>query len=551
MQAAPTSVIDFFNGFKQYVIPLFQRPYSWEKRNWGLLWDDISELVDDDDSTSGAHFLGAIVTTPTSSVPVGVTKHMVIDGQQRLTTIALLLCAIRDALPVDAPERQRLAAYLENSSYQGDEALKLLPTQVDRDDFRKICKAGESVGDSRVCRGYTFFGSCLRGRDAPDIDLARRVLDIVERRLQVVSISLDDRDDPYVIFESLNFKGSPLTQVDLARNYFLMRFRVDEQPQVYKEKWRPVEDRLGETHMPRYLRQFLRMDGNEVRKNEVYAALKARLAEKRSDDVALFLDQIRDLSERFGQLARAFNAPEAELDERLGFLAEWEVGVADPLLLLILRDLDEGKLSLEDACSQAKIVESFAVRREVCAVPTNQLRRIFLHACKTREAGASTTWLAEFFGKGEHGARWPTDKEFKEAWTRYRAYAKPTRCRVLLARFEQASKHRELATLDNTTIEHVMPQTLNDWWRSHLGQAGVEVHDGLVHTIGNLTLSAYNGELSNKPLPDKVKLLSDSNLRLNRELASSTEWKPEHIRRRSSRLAETAVEIWPGPAHGW
>ena len=550
MQAAPTPVIDFFNGFKQYVIPLFQRPYSWEQRNWKLLWADLSELAGED-AVSGTHFMGAIVTTPTSSVPVGVTKHMVIDGQQRLTTIAILLCAIRDALPEGAPERQRLAMYLENSSYQGDESLKLLPTQADRDDFRRICKAGECDGDSRVCRGYEFFAARLRKNGKLDLDGARQVLEIVERRLQVVSISLDDRDDPYVIFESLNFKGSPLTQVDLARNYFLMRFNVDEQPRVYADKWRPVEDRLGETHMPRYLRQFLRMGGNEVRKNEVYAALKARLADKQPEEVAVFLDEIRGLAERFGQLARAFDAPEARLDDRLRFLADWEVGVADPLLLLILKDLDSGRLSLEQACQQACIVESFVVRREVCAVPTNQLRKIFLSACRAREPGAPAAWLATHLGKGEHGARWPSDDEFKDAWTRYRAYAKPARCRALLARFEQSSDHRELAALDKTTIEHVMPQTLNDWWRGHLGPAGQELHGALVHTIGNLTLSAYNGELSNKPFSEKVKLLADSNLTMNRELATNAQWKPDDIRGRSSRLAESAVKIWPGPQHGW
>lgn len=550
MQAAPTSVIDFFNGFKQYVIPLFQRPYSWEPRNWKLLWTDVSDLAGED-GVSGTHFMGAIVTTPTSSVPVGVTKHMVIDGQQRLTTIAILLCAIRDALPQGAPERQRLDMYLENSSYQGDEALKLLPTQADRDDFRRVCKAGECTGDSRVCRAYEFFSTRLRKNGEPDVDGARQILEIVERRLQVVSISLDDRDDPYVIFESLNFKGSPLTQVDLARNYFLMRFHVDEQPRVYEDKWRPVETRLGETHMPRYLRQFLRMDGNEVRKNEVYAALKARLADKKPEDVAAFLDELRSLSERFGQLARAFKAPEARLDDRLRFLAAWEVGVADPLLLLILKDLDSGRLSVDQTSLQAGVVESFVVRREVCTVPTNQLRKIFLSACRMREPGASAAWLSTLLQKGEHGARWPGNDEFREAWTRYRAYTKRGRCRAMLARFEQASEHRELAALDKTTIEHVMPQSLNEWWRAHLSPGGEELHDALVDTIGNLTLSAYNGELSNKPFPKKVALLADSNLKMNRELATHRQWKPEDVRRRSSLLADSAVTIWPGPEHDW
>ena len=232
MEASPTKVIQFFNGFKQSVIPLFQRRYEWEKKHWATLWNDTLERYEAEKEVD--HFLGAIVTSPAKSVPVGVSKFLVIDGQQRLTTLAILLCALRDSLPPEAKERNRIQKhYLLNEDYGDWDHLKLLPTQTDRDAFKALVLDASETPVSRMRDAYEFFRKCVAGKDSDGnaID-ACRLLNTIEHRLMVVSINLGDADDPYLIFESLNFKGSPLTQADLVRNYFLMKLPVGTQQRV-------------------------------------------------------------------------------------------------------------------------------------------------------------------------------------------------------------------------------------------------------------------------------------------------------------------------------
>lgn len=540
MQAAPTPIISFFNGFKQYVIPLFQRGYSWEAKNWKQLWEDIEMLMDSDAHFGSAHFLGAVVTSPTVSVPVGVSKHMVIDGQQRLTTLAILLCAIRDALPEGNVLADRISRhYLLNDGYQGTDFVKVLPTQRDRAEFINLCTEAK-LGSGRISDAYGFFMKRLeKGQD-----LAEKTLTIIERQLQVVAISLDDSEDPYTIFESLNFKGSPLTQVDLARNYFLMRFEVNQQEAVYRDHWLPTQERLEEQHMPRYLRQHLRMHGEEVRKPDVYAALRRRLSEKSSDEVRDYLAHFERLSRRFAHLVGAADDGNPELVARLRWLNEWEIGVADPLILQILDDVDEGLITEKDAIACMKTIESFAVRREVCGVPTNQLRRLFLGICKSRPRGARADALATSLTSGTRGARWPDDEEFAGGWKTYRAYAKPRRCRLLLIALEKSFDHREAPSVEQATIEHIMPQTLTPWWEDHLGERSGEYQAQVGDTIGNLTLSAYNSKLSNKPYAEKIKLLQDSNFELNKRLPKDA-WRGLELRTRAEFLAKRACELWP------
>lgn len=229
MEASPAQLIEFFNGFKQSVIPLFQRPYEWKQREWEALWQDILERYQAEKDFS--HFMGAIVTMPAKSVPVGVSKYMIIDGQQRLTTLSLLLCAIRDALPSEARQyRNRIQNhYLTNDGYEDWEYLKVLPTQSDRTDFRLLVLSQSPDESSNIFAAYRYFRKQLGGKDGDGESIdPKRVLETLERRLAVVSINLGESDDPYLIFESLNFKGSPLTQADLEpvpKAYAVVRLR--------------------------------------------------------------------------------------------------------------------------------------------------------------------------------------------------------------------------------------------------------------------------------------------------------------------------------------
>ncbi len=286
MQASPTKVIDYFNGQKQNLIPLFQRPYTWKEGNWRTLWDDV--MVQYDLGDEGTHFMGAIVSVPAVAVPVGINKYLIIDGQQRLTTISILLCALRDCLDKNSADKNSASriqeVYLTNRYCPVEDTLKFVPTQADRDIYRQIVldrKAPES--DSLMVQAYHFFKKELKkGVDLNGDPLdAAKVLTTLEQCLQVVMINLSNDDDPYLIFESLNFKGEPLTQADLVRNYLLMRFQHSitsegEQERVYKAYWEPLEKALG-SNLTEFLRHYVMKDGEDIKRGGIYAAIKAKL----------------------------------------------------------------------------------------------------------------------------------------------------------------------------------------------------------------------------------------------------------------------------------
>jgi uncharacterized protein with ParB-like and HNH nuclease domain len=262
VKASETKLQSLIEGTNQYVVPLFQRPYSWDTKEWTVLWDDLVELYEEENPRR--HFIGSIVTMPTQSVPEGVAKHLLIDGQQRFTTTFLLLAAIRDKAKLQ--ETGTLAqeideTLLKNKFKQGHDAFKLLPTQSDRDAFLGIILGEPIVNDSQIAKGYRFFEKKLRATEMENLEKLKRV---VVSNLILVSIVLDPDDNPHLVFESLNAKGRVLSQADLIRNYFFMKIHVDEQEKQYAALWKPMQDKLGDD-LTEFIRHFLMKDGGVVR----------------------------------------------------------------------------------------------------------------------------------------------------------------------------------------------------------------------------------------------------------------------------------------------
>lgn len=294
MEANPARIMDFFNGEKQNVVPVFQRPYTWGDDKLSTLWNDILGIYEEQRESSHAvletaHFMGAVVTTPVRTVPVGVNKHLVIDGQQRLTTIALLLVALREL--AEERRKEQIMDYLVNRHYDDPDWLKIIPTQGDRESFSLLVRdsvSRESRND-RMSKGAQFFLKKLQGVDSNDNTInTEEMFQVIMGCLQVVSISLDEKDDPYLIFESLNFKGEPLSQSDLVRNYILMRFRHDasdggEQQSVYNEKWRPLEQGLDK-ELTNFLRHYLVASGAATKTGSVYATFKQHMSLQHETD---------------------------------------------------------------------------------------------------------------------------------------------------------------------------------------------------------------------------------------------------------------------------
>ncbi|MCX5479207.1 DUF262 domain-containing protein [Kaistia geumhonensis] len=551
MEASPAQVIQYFNGEKQNLIPLFQRPYSWRLPNWKTLWDDM--LVQYDADEKSAHFMGTIVSVPARSVPVGVSKYLIIDGQQRLTTVSILLAALRDTLDKNSSDRIQ-EVYLTNRFREPEDTLKFVPTQIDRDRYRAIILDRVVPDDqSLMSEAYAYFkNQLLRGLDpnGDAIDRAK-VLTTVERALQVVMINLGDDDDPYLIFESLNFKGEPLTQADLVRNYILMRFRHSmstggDQERIYTKYWAPMEQRLGD-NITEFLRHYAMKGGDNVYQRGIYAATKALLKGMQEPaDVEAELGRMTNFSVIYASILDPSLEQTPSIRKRLMNLRSLDVGTSYPLLLRLFEARNAGTISSEDLEKCLDLVESFVVRRAVCVVPTNALNKLFLQWARQFPRENHVSWLHVAMSTGAGGRRFPNDAEFGENFKNFAQYGRGY-TRYVLLRLEEAFGHRERVDLTNATIEHIMPQTMTAEWENEIGLHADSVHARLKDTFGNLSLTAYNTELGNLPFREKKAKLANTHIELNRFVLDRAQWDETAIKHRAETLFSKAEALWRGP----
>ena len=372
MQASETKLRQLIEGTKQYVVPLFKRPYSWSEKQWKTLYSDVTEQSRHEDGRP--HFFGSIVTTPARSVPHGVGKYLLIDGQQRITTIQVLLAAIRDSAVKlgDGRLRDRIdGQYLTNPYEEGDERLKVLPTQDDRPAFRAIIRK-ESIPENRLRLCYQFFSSRL---DRLTINQLETIHLAVVDRLSLVSITCDEHDNPHLIFESLNAKGEKLTPADLIRNFLLMRVHVGDQDSLFKMNWLPIQQALA-TDLTEFVRHYLMKEGKILKEADVYFELKDRLANSTPAQAEAFLRDIYRHGMFYAKFVDPTREPDPEVAERLDRLRRLKLTVAHPFLLRVFDASDAGSLTTVQVLQTLDLLESFLVRRSICNFPTNQLRRM-------------------------------------------------------------------------------------------------------------------------------------------------------------------------------
>lgn len=553
MEASPAKIIHYFNGEKQNIIPLFQRPYTWNQSNWQTLWDDV--LVQYELDTNNTHFMGAIVSVPARSVPVGVSKFLIIDGQQRLTTFSLLLCALRDSLDKNSAARIQ-EVYLTNRFRDIDDTLKFVPTQADRTTYKNIAadQALPSTDKSLMAEAYRFFIKQLTSATDSDGNLidASKVLTTLEHNLQVVMINLGDSDDPYLIFESLNFKGAPLTQADLVRNYLLMRFRHSitpggEQEHIYKSYWRPLEELLSE-HLTDFLRHYSMKNGDDIKQGSIYAAIKNKI--DKIDLPQLVEDEISNLlkfGKYYAKILLLTSEQNLEIRRILKNIKDLKITTSYPLLLQLFALREEEKLSNENLSKCLHLIESYVVRRAVCGLPANSLGRLFLQLARDLPSTEQENWIRESMSNLQGGRRFPNDEEFSEAFKNQAQYGK-TSTRYILERLETSFNHHETVDLSTITIEHVLPQTITPEWRNELGEDADKIHEKTLHTFGNLTLTGYNSELGNISFSEKIELLSNTHIELNRSILSKTCWGEIEIKDRAAYLLNISLEIWSFPS---
>jgi hypothetical protein len=569
MKAQETSFRSLVQGEKQFQVPLYQRPYSWTKKEISRLWDDIVELASAEESPGATqqHFVGSVVLAPSPvTTPSGVQCWLVVDGQQRLTTLMLALCALRDhhAALGDAEQAERINdLFLINKWKKLEGRYRLLPTTADRNAFCACIDSDPKAGsDGNIGESYRYFRSRIESFDAPedptDLDrIERAICDL----LSIVEITANSEDNVYRIFESLNNTGLSLSQADLLRNHIFMLLPVRGE-EVYRKTWLPMQDMLG----PEKLQDMIYVDlvietKKRIRKTDLYGEQRVRLegGQMTEDAVVSFVEGLSKRADLFKRIVDPSVEPDPRIRASLHWLNRWQADVTHPLVLRGLELLAHGEISTDELALGLRYVESFLVRRMIVAKPNQGLNLLFADML-----GALTgDSFAESIRNGLSRSRrhWPTDDALRASiassnfyWVG-RSAQRTYVLEQLLATFEGREAIDFAAT--KFTIEHVLPQSPSDeQWQAMLqaecvgDETADEVHSQVVHTLGNLTLTAYNSEMSNDPFSKKRKVLAESALAANRVIASNERWGRAEIAARAADLTERAIGLWPSPSEG-
>ena len=557
MRASDTRLRALLEGQQHYVIPLFQRPYSWQRNDWETLWNDIIETYRF--NPAGGHFLGSIVSKSQPGTPEGVSPYIVIDGQQRLTTLSIVIAALRDRIgKADPAAGERIADLCLLNKYAKDEYhYKIRPTQADRPAYFAVIDGNDNSADedepNLIRQTYDFFFDAL-GQSADEegdepLDLARferLLLDEVE----VVSITLEDDDNEYRIFESLNWKGAPLSQADLLRNYFFMRIHADQQQTLYDSVWLPMQAMLDSKTLADFFRYQYMSSGHFVREKDIYLKWRGCLDRLEPDDLAAKMREFAGYAQYYKRLIEPEAEPDAAVRERLERLNRWGGQTMYPFVLWLYEGAGGRGVNSTEVARVLRLIESYLVRRQFCGILTAGSNRFFMELAAQIPEGGIVGAVRQALSQPSGRRRWPNDKEFTQGLLAYELYegSRPDQRRLVIETLEQDLAHKEPAELRGLTVEHVMPRDLTDEWRDALGPDANEIHVRLLHTLGNLTLTGYNPELSNRPFSEKRRLFQKkSNLAMSKEIAEEAEWGPEQIRSRAERLAARAIKIWPGP----
>lgn len=562
MKATEAKLIEVIRKAPQFTIPIYQRTYSWTDRECRQLWEDVLRVGRDEQVS--VHFLGSVVyvedglSNQTDRAPL-----MVIDGQQRLTTVMILLAALRSALgdaeePLDGFSRKKIEnRYLTDPDEVGERSFKLLLTQTDRETLKAVVAARPMPEDRSLTveRNHDLFSAWLD--EAPDLALVCRGLS----KLVVVEVALNrENDNPQLIFESMNSTGRQLSQADLIRNFVLMGIEPGAQSRLYQDYWRPMELAFGQEaysdHFDGFMRHFLTFrTGSIPRIDDVYDAFKEY--SRRSDVAGGGVEVlVRDLNDHARYYCRmipnvgSLTEPDPGLAEAFADLHELKVDTAFPLLLELYGDYDRGVLSRDDLRSAVRMIEAYVFRRVICAIPTNTLNKTFAGLGRTLRKDRYLESVAAAFLSLRTYRRFPADEEFARGLGVRDMYNMRQRS-FWLRRFENHAR-KERVALEDYTIEHIMPQNPNlpAGWVEALGPDWKAVQEKLLHTLGNLTLTGYNSEYRDHPFATKRDMeggFASSPLRLNKGLGQLDVWDEAAIVERAARLAAQALVVWPVP----
>ncbi len=555
MDARKGNIYEILNGNKQFLIPVYQRFYSWDIEQCKRLWNDIVEMQR---KGKVGHFVGSIVNIAEQAMPTGVQKYMIIDGQQRMTTLTLLLLALRDYAiknPGDTSINARRIdnMLLKNEYENGDERYKLLLTETDRDILINLVEEKPIVEGtrSRLIENYKFFADKLADKEILPAEVYESI-----GKLQIVNITLDRAvDDAQAIFESLNSTGKELSESDLIRNYVLMGLESSEQIYVYEHLWRPMEQlfvyETQGTVMDAFFRHYLTMKLARIPKQgRVYEEFKLYHLNCEFGTIRELCQDLLDYAKYYTNIVFKRNF-DLDLKKLYEDIIDLRMEVSYPFLLKIHHDCTDGIITSDELKEILKLCISYVLRRAICEIPTNSMNKTFATLKNYIRPDDYLNSVKAFFVMQDTYKEFPDNDKFEGAFVSRDIYNMRAR-NYILSRLENFEKKAPII-IENYTIEHIMPQNknLSSEWQADLGADWHEVQKKYLHTIGNLTLTAYNSEMSDRPFREKMNMpggFKESALRLNKYIVLLNEWNEKHIQERANMLAKKAESIWPYPS---
>lgn len=566
LQAGETTLNKLLNTSRQFIVPIFQRNYSWQKSQYEQLWFDILRASKFKEKQN--HFIGSIVYIDMGTPAGRPQQLLLIDGQQRLTTISILLCAIKDYVQKFNLETKLINLvkiknqFLYNSDEIDEDRYKLLLNVQDKETYIKLIDNTIFTVNkpaTNIIKCYEFFYERIE-----DFIKQHGQIDEIYAgifKLSLVSISLDkDSDNPQMIFESMNSTGKDLSQTDLLRNYLLMDLTPEKQTRLYKTYWKPMEELFGEdiykndvNKFDYFIRDFLTLKsdtGYICKINNVYENFKRYYLDNNCEKFAVLKDLFT-----YAKYYACIDLLQENDDELKLYWQEFkklDSHVVYPFLLNLYDDYSRQILIKEDFKKILQVVISYLWRRAICEIPTNSLSKTFATLYQAVDKDDYVNSVIKAFVFKSSYKRFPSDYEVREKLQTKDIYH--FRLRKYLLEALENYYHKEPIDLNtaNYTIEHIMPQNIehNLLWQQMLGEDWQEVHSLYLHTLGNLTITGYNAEMSNKSFGEKVNGESGfkhSHLKLNESIVQCDVWNKKAIQRRTNILTDIILKIWKYP----
>ena len=563
MNGNAQKLIKYMDGAsKRFIIPVYQRNYDWKIEHCKQLYDDLVKVIR---QNRKSHFFGSIVSVQSETGTM--EEFLIIDGQQRLTTVSLLLLAIyhlvRSGQMVSQDKQltdKILKKYLIDEYEPEEKRIKLKPIKNDQKAFNALFDKDEArIPDSNLTINYQYFHDRIQCEEISIDELLDAIC-----RLEIINISLNHEDNPQLIFESLNSTGLDLSEGDKIRNYILMGLPNDQQIKYYEKYWNRIET-YTDYDVSSFVRDYLSVKQQSTPNvNSIYLTFKKYVEDEGNLDLELLLKDLLAYAKRYAILIKG-----GHIDERLNNciyrLNRLSTSITRPFLLEVLRLSESGGLSPDELVEIFQITESYLFRRVICDLPTNALNKIFLllHREITRMDSSEKDYAEKFkyvlLSKKER-ARYPSDDEFAECMSTRNIYGMNSKNKLYL--FERLENAGTVETKDvwdhldrgEYSIEHIMPQHLTAAWVTALGDNYEIIHTNWLHRLANLTLPAYNSRYSNSPFlykRDMAHGFRDSGLRLNQWIGQKARWGLPELEERDRLLRKRVISIWSYPASSY